>query len=66
MCGYCGSVEEKQDRSVYQNNHTKYFFNLSKIDNRNKWKNYVIVTRVKLSVELDVLVMREQPLFIQL
>ena len=40
-----------------QNNRTKYiFFNLRKIDNRNKWKNYVIVTRVKLSVKLDVLV----------
>ena len=49
------------------NNHTIYiFFNLRKIDNRNKWKNYVIVTRVKLSVELDVLVIREQPIFIQL
>ena len=34
--------------------------------NRNKWKNYAIVTRVKLSVELDVLVIREQPIFIQL
>ena len=42
-----------------QNNHTKYFFNLRKIDNRNKWKNYVIVTRVKLSGELDILVIRE-------
>ena len=50
-----------------QNNRTKYiFFNLRKIDNRNKWKNYVIVTRVKLSVELDVLVIHEQPIFIQL
>ena len=50
-----------------QNNRTKYiFFNLRKIDNRNKWKNYVIVARVKLSVELDVLVIREQPIFIQL
>ena len=40
------------------NNRAKcYFFNLSKIDNCNKWKNYVIVTRVKLSVELDILVM---------
>ena len=29
-------------------------------------KNYVIVTRVKLSVELDVFVIREQPIFIQL
>ena len=27
--------------------------------NRNKWKNYVIVTRVKLSAELDILVIRE-------
>ena len=26
-----------------QNNRIKYFFNLRKIDNRNKWKNYVIV-----------------------
>ena len=49
-----------------QNNRTKYFFNLRKIDNRNKWKNQVIVARVKLSVELDVLVIREQPIFIQL
>ena len=36
-----------------QNNRTKYFFNLRKIDNRNKWKNYLIVNRVELSVELD-------------
>ena len=43
-----------------------YFFYLRKIDNRNKWKNYVIVTRVKLRVELDVLVIREQTIFIQL
>ena len=43
-----------------------YFFNLRKIDNRTKWKNYVIVTRVKLGVELDVLVIREQSIFIQL
>ena len=34
------------------------FFNLRKIDNPNKWKNYVIVTRVKLSVKLDALVVR--------
>ena len=34
------------------------------MDNRSKWKNYVIVTRVKLSVELDVLVIRE--IFIEL
>ena len=34
------------------------YFNLRKIDNRNKWKNYVIFTRVRLSVELDVLVIR--------
>ena len=48
-----------------QNNRTKYSsFNLRKIDNRNKWNNCVIVTRVKLSVELDVLVIREQPIFI--
>ena len=32
------------------------FFNLRIIDNRNKWKNYVIVTGVKLNVELDVLI----------
>ena len=37
------------------------FFNLKTIDNRIKWKNYVTVTRVKLSVELDVeLVIRER------
>ena len=54
-------------REFYQNNRTKYtFFNLRKIDNRNEWKNYVIVTRVRLSVESDVLVIREQPIFIQL
>ena len=34
------------------------FFNLRKVDNSNKWKNYVIVTRVKLSVKLDALVVR--------
>ena len=28
--------------------------------------NYVIVAGVKLSLELDALVMREQPIFIQL
>ena len=44
----------------------KYFFNLKKIDNRNKWKNYLTVIRVKLSVELNVLVKREKPIFIQL
>ena len=33
-------------------------FNLRKVDNSNKWKNYVIVTRVKLSVKLDALVVR--------
>ena len=44
---------------VNQNNRTKYFFfNLRKVDNSNKWKNYVIVTRVKLSVKLDALVVR--------
>ena len=42
------------------------FFNLRKIDNHNKWKKLFIVTKVKLSVELDVLVIREQPIFIQL
>ena len=42
------------------------FCDLRKIDNRNIWKNYVIVTRVELSVELDVLVIREKPIFIQL
>ena len=50
-----------------QNNRTKYiFFNLRKIDNRNKWENYVIDAGVKLSVELNVLVIREQPILIQL
>ena len=30
-----------------RNNGTKYIvFNLRKMNNRNKWKNYVIVTRV--------------------
>ena len=42
------------------------FFNLRKIDNSNKWMNYVIFTRVRLSVELDVLVIREQPIYIEL
>ena len=41
-----------------QNNRTKYIFvNLRKIDDRNKWKKYFIVT---------ILVIREQPIFIQL
>ena len=41
------------------NNRTKYiFFNLRKCNNRNNWENYVTVTRVELSVELDVLIMR--------
>ena len=38
--------------------HKVFFFNLRKVDNSNKWKNYVIVTRVKLSVKLDALVVR--------
>ena len=40
-------------KQIYLNqyNRTNFFFNIRKIDNRNKWKNYVIVTRVKLSVE---------------
>ena len=41
-----------------------FFFNLRKIDN--KWKNYIIITRVKLSVELDILAIHEQQIFIQL
>ena len=41
------------------------FLKIRKIDNHNKCKNYVIVTRVKLSVELDVLVIRERSIFIQ-
>ena len=32
------------------------FFNLRNIDDRNKCKNYVIVAQVKLSLELDALV----------
>ena len=53
--------------SLNQDNSSKYIlFNIRKMDNRHKWKNYVIVTRVKLSVELDVLVIREQPIFIQI
>ena len=32
------------------------FFNLRKIDNRNEWKNYVIVGEVKLNLELDAFV----------
>ena len=43
-----------------------FFFNLRKIDDRNEWKDYVVVTRVKLSVELDILVMHEQPILIKL
>ena len=55
-------------KQIYLNqyNRTNFFFNIRKIDNRNKWKNHVIVTRVKLSVELDILVIREQPIFMQL
>ena len=45
---------------------SQFFFNLRKIYNSNKWKNYVIVTRVKLSLELDLSVIREQQIFIQL
>ena len=43
-----------------------FFFNHRKIDHRNKWNNYVIATRVELSVELDVLAIREQLIFIEL
>ena len=56
------SVESGIDR----NKRTIFFFNLRKFDDRNKWKNYVIAAQVKLSVELDVLVIRVQPIFIQL
>ena len=35
-----------------------FFFNPGKVDNSNKLKNYVIVTRVKLSVKLDALVVQ--------
>ena len=31
-----------------------------------KWKNYVVITWVKLNIKLDGLVIYEQPLFIQL
>ena len=54
--------QEVETRITAQN----IFFNLRKIDNGNKWKNYVIFTRVILSVELDVLVIFEQPIFMQL
>ena len=44
---------------IDQNNRTKYFFcNLRKVDNSYKWKNYIIVARVKLGVKLDALVVR--------
>ena len=49
-------------RITAQNN----YLNLRKIDNRNRLKNYVIVTGIKLSVELDVLVIRVQTIFMQL
>ena len=42
------------------------FFNLIEIYSRNKWKNYVIVAQVKLNLELDALVMREDSIFIQI
>ena len=52
---------EKLTPKLNQNNRTKYIIlNLRKID------SYVIVTRVKLSVELDALLMSEQQIFIQL
>ena len=47
----CVPDSETLTRIIAQN----ILFNLRKIDNRIKWKNYVIVTRVKLSVELNVL-----------
>ena len=37
-----------------------FYFNLRKIDNHNKWKNYLIVAQVKLNLKLDALVIREQ------
>ena len=43
-----------------------YFFNLREIDNCNKWKNYFIVASVKLSLEIDALVLLEQSMFIQI
>ena len=45
--------------------HKMFFHNLRNIDNRNKWKDYVIVTQVKLNLELDVLVICDQSMFIQ-
>ena len=52
-------VSKKVSPVLNQNNRTKnFFFNLRKVDNSNKWKNYVIVTRVKLSVKLDALVVQ--------
>ena len=36
------------------------------MDNRNKWKNYVIVAYLELNLELDTLVIYEQPIFILL
>ena len=64
---FCTAASCEYGGKTNQNNYTKYtFFNLRKIDNRNEWKNYVIVTRVRLSVESDVLVIREQSIFIQL
>ena len=42
------------------------FFNLRKVDNRKRRKNYVIVDWVKLCFELYALAIREQPIFIQL
>ena len=40
-------------------------FNLRKTDNRNKWKNYVIVASVKVSLVLDALVIYKKLIFIK-
>ena len=52
------AVNEKIGRREPELLHKVYFINLRKVDNSNKWKNYVIVTRVKLSVKLDALVVQ--------
>ena len=48
-----------------QNNGSKYVFNRRIIDNLNKLKNYVIVAEIKLNLELEALVIREQSIFKQ-
>ena len=54
--------EIRRTRMTAQN----IFLNLRKIDNSNKWKNYIIVAKVKYYLYLDALVIHKHSIFVQL